>query len=58
MESWNFNIYGPEKILEIHMKIGEDQGKKFLKMEDTTGGHYGILLETRKNEEGDSSLKQ
>ena len=58
LESWNFNIYSPEKILEIHMKIGEDQGKKFLKMEDTTGGHYGIVLETRKNKEGDLPLEE
>ena len=48
LESWNVNIYGPEKMLEIHMKNSDDQGKKFLKMEDTAGGHYGIVLETRK----------
>ena len=55
LESWNFKIDGPEKILEIHMKIGDDQGKKFLKMEDTVGGHYGIVLETRRNETKNSS---
>ena len=48
LESWNFKIDGPEKILEIQMKTGQDNGKKLLKMEDTTGGHYGIVLETRK----------
>ena len=58
LESWNFNIYGPEKMLEIHMKNSEDQGKMFLKMEDTTGGHYGIVLETRKNKEGDLPLEE
>ena len=42
LESWNFKIDGPEKILEIQIKTGEDQGKKFLKMEDTVGGHDGI----------------
>ena len=47
LESWNFNIYGPEKMLEIHMKNGEEHGKKFLKMEDTAGGHYGIVLESK-----------
>ena len=57
LESWNFNIYGPEKMLEIHMKNGEDQGKKFLKMEDTAGGHYGIVLETRKDK-GDLPLEE
>ena len=30
------------------MKTGQDNGKKAIKMEDTTGGHYGIVLETRK----------
>ena len=34
------------------MKNSEDQGKKFLKMEDTAGGHYGIVLETRNEKEG------
>ena len=52
LESWNFNIYGPEKMLEIHMKTGEEHGKKFLKMEETSGGHYGIILETRKEKTG------
>ena len=57
LESWNFNIYDPEKMLEIHMKNSDDQGKKFLRMEDTAGGHYGIVLETRK-EKGDSTLEE
>ncbi len=43
-------------MLEIHMKNGEDQGKKFLKMEDTAGGHYGIVLGTSK-EKGDLPLE-
>ena len=33
------------------MKNSDDQGKKFLRMEDTAGGHYGIVLETRKEKE-------
>ena len=57
LESRNFNIHGSEKMLEIHMKNGEDQGKKFLKMEDTAGGHYGIVLETRKDK-GDLPLEE
>ena len=48
LESWNFKIDGEEKILEIHLKTGQDCGKKLVKMIDTTGGHYGIVLETRK----------
>ena len=40
------------------MKNGEDQGKKFLKMEDTTGGQYRIVLETRNNEDKASSLPE
>ena len=39
------------------MKSSDDQGKKFLKIEDTAGGHYGIVLETRK-EKGDSTLEE
>ena len=30
------------------MKTGQDNGKKLPKMEETAGGHYGIVLETRK----------
>ena len=45
LESWNFNIYGPDKTLEIHPRSDGDHGKKFLKMIDTAGGHYGIVLE-------------
>ena len=48
LESWSFKIDGPENILEIQMKTGQDNRKKLLKMEDTIGGHYGIVLETRK----------
>ena len=56
LESWNFKIDGPEKILEIHISTGNDHGKKFLKMEDTKGGHYGIVLETKKKENVRSPL--
>ena len=48
MESWNFKIDGNEKILEIQMKTGQYIGKKLIRMIDTAGGHYGIILETRK----------
>ena len=33
------------------MKNSDDQGKKFLRIEDTAGRHYGIVLETRKEKE-------
>ena len=39
------------------MKNSDDQDKKFLKMEDTAGGHYGIVLETQK-EKGYSPLEE
>ena len=48
LETWNFKIDGEEKILEIQLKSGQDCGRKLIKMVDTTGGHYGIVLETRK----------
>ena len=51
LETWNFKIDGQEKILELHIKTGQDNGKKLIKMEDTTGGHYGIVLETRKKKD-------
>ena len=38
------------------MKNSDDQEKKFLTMKDTAGGHYGIVLETRK-EKGDSPFE-
>ena len=44
-------------MLEIHIKNSDDHGKKFLKMEDTAGGHYGIVLETR-NDKGDLPLEE
>ena len=47
LESWNFKIDGQEKILEIQMKTGEDNGRKYIKMEDTVEGHYCIILETK-----------
>ena len=28
IESWNCNIYGPQKMLEIHMRRDEEHGKK------------------------------
>ena len=34
------------------MKNSEDQGKKFLKMENTADGLYEIILETRNEKEG------
>ena len=47
LESWNFKIDGIEKILEIQMRR-EDNDKKYMKMEDTHGGHFSIILETKK----------
>ena len=48
LESWNFKIDEREKILEIQMKSDQDFSKKLIRMVNTTGGHYGIILETRK----------
>ena len=50
-ETWNFRIDRNEKILEIHLNHQEDTDKKQIKMIHTTGGHYGIILETRKRQE-------
>ena len=39
-------------MLEIHIRSGDDHDRKFLKMIDTAGGHYGIVLESRKEDKG------
>ena len=57
LESWIFYIYGPQKMLEIHIKSCDDKGKKFIRMENTSGGNYGIVLETRR-EKGDSTIEE
>ena len=49
LESWNFKIDGQSKILQIESKT--DGSQKEIKMIDTQGGHYGIILETRKKKE-------
>ena len=56
LEAWNFKIDGQEKVLELHIKTGQDSGRKLLKMEDTIGGHYGIVLETRNKKEANMFL--
>ena len=48
LESWNFKIDGGEKILEIQLKSDQDYSRKLIRMLDTTGLHYGMVLETRK----------
>ena len=49
LENWNFKIDGIVKILEIQSKMDNSMMK--LKMIDTSGGHYGIVLETRMKKE-------
>ena len=46
LEGWNFRIDRQDKILEIESKT--DNSRISIKMIDTKGGHYGIILETRK----------
>ena len=48
LESWNFKIDSQDKILEIQTKSDQDCTRKLVKMVDTTGGHYSVILETRK----------
>ena len=48
LEPLNFKIDGNEMILEIQIKTEEDNDKKMIRMIDTAGGYYGIVLETRK----------
>ena len=58
IEILKLKIDGNEKILEIQMKIGQDNGKKLIRMIDTAGGHYGVILERRKKSNEDFELKQ
>ena len=46
LEGWNFKIDGPDKILEIKSKT--DGSRTRIKMIDTEGGHYAVILETKK----------
>jgi len=48
LESWSFKIDSREKILEIQTKTDQDCSKKLIRMVDTVGGHYDIILETKK----------
>ena len=52
LENWNFKIDGRDKILEIESKF--DGTRMKIKMIDTSGGHYAVVLETRKKQ--DSSV--
>ena len=45
LEDWNFHINGREKILEISSKT--DGSRIQVRMIDTKGVHYGIILETQ-----------
>ena len=45
LENRRFKIDGREKILEIQSKIDGSLIK--IRMVDTSGGHYGIILETK-----------
>ena len=48
LETWNFKIDEQEMILEIQLTTGQVNGRKLLKLEKTTGGYYGIVLELGK----------
>ena len=49
LENWNFKLDEESKILEIQSRV--DGSRKQIKMIDTEGGHYGVILETRKKDE-------
>ena len=46
LEKLYFNINGKENILELESKL--DRSKIQVKMVDTHGGHYAIVLDTRR----------
>ena len=45
LESWNFKIDSKDKILELESKV--DGSMMRIRMVDTSGGHYGIILEMK-----------
>ena len=50
LESWNFKIDGRKKVLEIQTRSDQDCSRKLIRMIETVGGHYGIVLKTRKKD--------
>ena len=48
LEAWSFKIDRKNKVLEIKTRADQDGATKFVKIVDTSGGHYGVILETRK----------
>ena len=47
LESWSIKIDSKEKISDIQKKTDQDCSKKLIRMVDTVGGHYGIILVTK-----------
>lgn len=45
IESWNFKIDSKDKILELASKV--DGSMMRIRLVDTSGVHYGIILETK-----------
>ena len=50
LESWDFKIDSRDKILEIQTKSDQDCSRKMIRMIDTAGGHYSIILKTKQKE--------
>ena len=48
LEAWSFKIDRKNKVLEIKTRADQDGATKFVKIVDTSGGHYGVIIETRK----------
>ena len=48
LEDWNFQISGRDKILEITSLT--DGTRVQIQMIDTQGGHYGVLLESKRKQ--------
>ena len=46
LEKWNLTINGKKKVLKLESKV--NGSKMQIKMVDTNGGHYAIVLETKK----------
>lgn len=55
LESWNFKNDGRDKVLEIESKTKGSRTN--FKTIDTIGGHYAIILETKRKQDSSSGVQ-
>ena len=48
LKAWKFKIDSTKMTLEISTRVENDGATKVIEIIETTGGHYGVILETKK----------